>query len=84
MVMDRLFQRQGVALAQLPQRCAALSHHRPIREHGHQDIGFGFSLVADVADELFQEIFRGHQTSHAAVLIDNNSHMQTPLLQRAE
>src|SRR5262249_16577672 len=84
MVMDRLFQRQGIALAQLPQRRTALGHHRSIWEYSHQDIGFGFPLVTDVADELFQEIFCGHQTSHAAVLIDNDRHMQTPLLQHAE
>ena len=84
MVMDRPFQRQGVALAQLPQRCAALGHQRSIRQHGHQGIGFGFPLVANVADELFQEIFRGHQPGHTAVLIDHNGHMQTPLLQHAQ
>jgi len=32
-------------------------------------------LVADVADDLLEEIFNGHEAGHAAVLIDHDAHV---------
>ena len=42
-----------------------------------KSVGLGVRFIFDLTNDFLQNIFDGHQSSDAAVLIDNNGHVIT-------
>ena len=71
-------------LAHVVERRARVKHVRAVGLLPEQRLFARVVFILDLADDLFQNIFDGHQPGHAAVFIHDNRYVDMALLQFLE